>query len=194
MRLLLDTRRVLLVNLSKGRLGDANAALLGAMLVSALHQAALSRADAPADQRPPHHLYIDEFPLVATDAFASIFSEARKYGLSLTLAHQYLAQADPRTLDAVFGNVGTLVALRPGEEDAGRLARALGGRFAPEHLAGQDNFCAVLRLLSKGSPVGPINARLFPAVNSPTHRSGWLRVHSRRRFSTAIPVVKGHGL
>lgn len=188
-RFLMDDQRVLLVNLSKGELGEDNAALLGAMMVSAIHLAAFSRADLLPHKRTPHHLVIDEFQNSATAAFASILSESRKYGLSLTLAHQYLAQVDDKTLDAVFGNVGTTVALRTGEEDAIRLARVL-GTFSASHLASIPNYQAAVRLLVNGSPAEARMTNLLEPLQSRTTRAGLLRERSRRRYATAIDVIE----
>lgn len=117
-RFMMDNRRILIANLSKGLLGEDKANLLGSLLVNAFQVAALSRADAPEENRLDFHLYIDEFHSFSTDTFATIVSEARKYRLCLTLSHQYISQLSKPVRDAVFGNVGTIVAFRVGETDA----------------------------------------------------------------------------
>src|SRR5205807_10243420 len=127
LRQVLDSGRVLLVNLSKGRLGDDVSALLGSFLVTAIQLAAMSRADVTEAERPDFFLYVDEFQNFATDSFATILSEARKYRLSLTLANQYLAQLDEQTAAALFGNVGTLISFQVGASDAEPLSLQFAG-------------------------------------------------------------------
>ncbi len=187
-RFLMDDRRVFFVNLSKGELGEDNASLLGAMIVSAVHLAAFSRANVRPEDRVEHHLIIDEFQNASTAAFASILSESRKYGLSLTLAHQYLKQVDEPILDAVFGNIGTVMALRAGEEDSQRIARAV-GRFPASHYAQTANYRAILRRLEDGSPQEPEPCDLMKPLEWRTGRAGLLRMQSRRHYGVSADVV-----
>jgi hypothetical protein len=126
-RFVMDQGRILIANLSKGRLGADKANLLGALLVTQFELAAMARADTPEANRRDFYLYIDEFHNFSTDSFASILSEARKYRLCLTLAHQYVDQLEEPIRHAVFGNVGSLLSFRVGEADAEMLAR----QFAP---------------------------------------------------------------
>lgn len=126
LRTIMDSGKILLVNLSKGKLGDDVSQLLGAFLVSSIQLAAMSRADQPPDQRQPFFLYVDEFQNIATESFATILSEARKYRLVLTVANQYLDQLDDATRSAVFGNVGSLVCFQTGATDAEILRKQLG--------------------------------------------------------------------
>jgi hypothetical protein len=148
----LDSKKILLVNLSKGRLGERNANLLGLIVVGKLFMAALSRADNPRAAYPPFYLYIDEFQNVTTDSIPGILSEARKYKLSLSMAHQFLAQIEEKTRNAVFGNVGNMVVFRVGEEDAEVFEK----QFAPIFKAGDfvnlENRTALVKLLSRGVP------------------------------------------
>lgn len=124
LRQLMDEGKILIVNLSQGLIGEDNAAVLGALMVTKLQLAAMSRANVPLSERQPFYLYVDEFQNFATDSFALILSEARKYGLYLTVANQYIAQiADTAVKDAVFGNVGSIVTFRVGADDAGYLAK-----------------------------------------------------------------------
>ena len=125
LRDIMDRGRILIVNLSKGRVGEDNATLLGAFLVTAIQQAALTRADIPEDQRRDFILYVDEFQNFTTGSFATILSEARKYRLSLVIAHQYLKQLDEPTANAVFGNVGSMISFQVGSDDAESLAQQL---------------------------------------------------------------------
>ena len=114
LREVMDKGKILIVNLAKGRLGEDNSALLGAMLITKIQLAAMSRVDLPEEQRKDFYLYVDEFQNFATDSFVNILSEARKYRLSLTLANQYISQMPEAVRDAVFGNVGTIIAFRVG--------------------------------------------------------------------------------
>ncbi|MDD2943930.1 MAG: type IV secretory system conjugative DNA transfer family protein [bacterium] len=133
-RKIMDERKILLMKVSKGMLGEENASLLGAMVVTKLYQAAMSRADIPEKQRKDFYFYVDEFHNFATDTFDEILSEARKYRLNLTLANQYLGQLDPRIRKTVFGNVGTLISFRIGGEDAQLIAGEMAPRFRERDL------------------------------------------------------------
>jgi hypothetical protein len=127
MREVMDSGKILLVKLPKGTIGEDNASLLGAFIVTQIQLAALSRADIPEEERRDFYLYVDEFQNFATESFETILSEARKYHLSLTIAHQYMAQLLPEVLNAVIGNVGTIISFRVGPDDASQMAR----EFAP---------------------------------------------------------------
>ena len=126
----MDERKILIVNLSRGLVGEDNAALLGALLVTKIQLAAMSRADIPAEQRTPFYLYVDEFQNFATDSVSPLSCrEARKYGLNLTVANQYIAQMSEEVKDAVFGNVGSIIAFRMGADDARSYAALLRTRL-----------------------------------------------------------------
>src|SRR5437016_7783276 len=125
-RRLMDEGAIVICNLSKGRLGEGVSHLLGALLTTTIAQAALSRADTPATRRRTFHLYADEFQSFATESFALILSEARKYGLTLTIGHQYLEQLPHQLRAAVFGNVGSIIACRTGATDSPILAEQIG--------------------------------------------------------------------
>lgn len=146
-RRLMDRRKILLVNLSKGKVGELNAQLLGTLLFAKIQIAALSRADTPPEDRQPFYVYIDEFQTVATDSFASLLSEIRKYGVGLHLTHQYVAQLSPKLKDAIIGNVGTLLALRLGRDDAAWLADYFGPLSADDltHVAAYHLHCKTLQ-------------------------------------------------
>jgi hypothetical protein len=151
-REVMDTRKILLVNLSKGRLGEKNANLLGLIIVGKLFMAALSRADNPRAPYPPFYLYIDEFQNVTTDSIPGILSEARKYKLSLSMAHQFLAQIEEKTRDAVFGNVGNMAVFRVGEEDAEFFAKQFAPVFEALDFVNIENRNAYVKILTKGVP------------------------------------------
>lgn len=133
-RAVMDNRKIMLVKLNKGLLGEENAALLGAMMITKIQQAALERADTPEEERHPFYLYCDEFQYFATDTFAEILSEARKYRLALTVAHQYMGQLIDKVRTTIFGNVGTIISFRVGAEDAGVLAQEFTPVFSPRDI------------------------------------------------------------
>jgi hypothetical protein len=181
LRRLMDEGAIVICNLAKGRLGEGTSHLLGALLTTAIAQAALSRADmAPADRRT-FHLYADEFQSFATDSFALILSEARKYGLTLTVAHQYLDQLPDQLRAAAFGNVGSMMACRTGASDAPLIAEQIGLGGA-DALLDLPNYTAWARLLMRGVPSSPIRLDLIPAP--PPRRPGPRRLIeiSRMRF------------
>ncbi|HSX02656.1 MAG TPA: TraM recognition domain-containing protein [Candidatus Saccharimonadia bacterium] len=161
MRELMDRRKILLVNLSKGKLGTQNAAMLGTLLMAKLQMAALSRADVAAEHRAPFYVYIDEFQNVATDSFAEMLSEIRKYGVGLHLAHQYGDQLPEKLRQAVAGNVGTMLAFRLGRTDADWLAP----HFAPltsDDLTAAPPYQYHLRPLVNGQLATPFTVRTEP--------------------------------
>jgi hypothetical protein len=181
LRRLMDEGAIVICNLAKGSLGESTAHLLGALITTSLAQAALSRADSPASDRRVFHLYADEFQSFATDSYALILSEARKYGLTMTLAHQYLSQLPDGLRSAVFGNVGSVVTCRCGAEDAAILAAQLGVNN-PEALLDLANYTAWARLLRGGAPTSPIRMDLYGAPSARRADSHRLIEISRRRF------------
>lgn len=151
-RRIMDEGRVLLVNLSKGRIGSDSAQTLGSLLVSTLGLAGLSRAETnPADRRP-FFLYVDEFQSFTTLSFANMMTELRKYGVGLTLAHQHLHQLEPDVRHAVLGNAATLIAFRTGVEDAALLAKEFAPVFEPYHLINLPNRRFYIRLMIEDAP------------------------------------------
>ena len=162
-REIMDGKKIFLANLSKGRLGDRNTALLGLILVSKFLQAAFSRVDTRGDL-PVFYLYIDEFQNFATPSIATILSEARKYKLSLTIAHQFIAQLEEKIRDAVIGNVGTKVSFRIGTQDAEFLEKQFNPIFTAQDLENLPNRTAVLSLLVNGVPARPFTIQ---TVNLP---------------------------
>lgn len=156
-REVIDSKKILLVNLSKGRLGERNANLLGLIIVGKLFMAALSRADDPRADFPPFYLYIDEFQNITTNSIPGILSEARKYKLSLTIAHQYLAQIDEKIRDAVFGNVGSMAVFRVGQEDGEFFGKLFEPTFSAPDFTNIENRNAYVRMLARGVPQKPFN-------------------------------------
>ena len=158
-REIMDNKKILLVNLSKGRLGERNANLLGLILVGKIFMAALSRADSPGVDFPPFYFYIDEFQNVTTDSIPAILSEARKYKLSLSIAHQFLDQVDEKIRDAVFGNVGNMVVFRVGEKDGEFFAKQFAPTFSAPDFINIENRNAYAKILAHGVPQKPFNIR-----------------------------------
>jgi hypothetical protein len=181
LRRLMDEGAIVICNLSKGGLGESTAHLLGALLTTAFAQAALSRADTPAPERKVFHLYADEFQSFATESFALILSEARKYALTLTIGHQYLAQVPDGLRAAVFGNAGSIIACRPGAIDAPVLAEQIGLGGA-DALLDLPNFTAWARLLHRGAPTSPIRLNLYDAPRARRPDAHRLIETSRMRF------------
>lgn len=157
-REIMDKKKILLVNLSKGRLGDINSQLIGLIVVGKILMAALSRVDSVGTGNlPPFYLYIDEFQNVTTNSISTILSEARKYKLSLTIAHQFIKQLDEDIKNAVFGNVGSMVSFRIGVDDAEYLAKQFDPVFTAKDLMSLDNRNAYIKMLAEGKPVKPFN-------------------------------------
>lgn len=156
-RQIMDEKKILLVNLAKGRLGEINANLIGMIIVGKILMAALSRADSPGKQFPTLYLHIDEFQNITTNSIASILSEARKYKLGLTIAHQYIEQLEENIRDAVFGNVGSMAVFRVGAADAEALKQQFEPIFTENDLIYIPNRHAYVKLLQRGVPTKPFD-------------------------------------
>jgi len=182
-REIMDQKKILLCNLSKGSLGDINSDLLGFVLVSKIQIAALSRSSLPEAQREDFYLYLDEFQNFTTDSIATILSEARKYKLNLNLTHQFIQQLDDNIREAVFGNVGTLISYRVGVEDAEFLAKQFTPVFREYDLLNLERLTACIRLLAQGSPTRPFTMKILPP---PAHGNAAskeaIRAHSREVY------------
>ncbi|MFA5178239.1 MAG: CxxC-x17-CxxC domain-containing protein [Candidatus Paceibacterota bacterium] len=164
MRKIMDSKKILIMNLSKGRVGEESSRLLGALLITKLQLAAMSRVDIPEPQRNDFILYIDEFQNFSTDSFATILSEARKYRLSLILAHQYITQMEENVRDAVFGNVGTMVSFRVGADDAEFLEREFSPEFLMQDLVNLPKQNIFVKLAIDGITSRPFSAETLPPV------------------------------
>lgn len=161
-REIMDTKKIILVNLAKGKLGDINANLIGLILVGKILMAALSRVDSFGKNLPDFYLYIDEFQNITTDSISAILSEARKYGLSLNVAHQFIAQLDQGIKESVFGNVGSMAVFRIGVEDAQFLESQFAPIFTAQDLMKIDNYNCYVKMLMDGKPVPPFNLETYP--------------------------------
>jgi hypothetical protein len=191
LRDVMDREKILIVNLSKGRIGDDASTLLGALLVTGLQQAAMSRSDLPEQQRKDFYLYVDEFQNFATDSFATILSEARKYRLNLTIANQYLDQMEEGTRQAVFGNVGSMLCFQVGTTDAEILAPQLAGDVEPLDLIALPKYQAYVRLLIDGIPSKPFSMHTMPPVVARGEdRTEKIRRTSRRQYCQPATSVR----
>lgn len=186
----MNTSRIFIANLAKGKLGHNKANLLGSLLTTQFQLAAMARATMPEDERRDFFLFIDEFQNFGTDAFASILAEARKYRLCLTISHQYIDQLTLPVRQAVFGNVGTLVSFRVGHTDAEVLKGEFGNEFIPQQLVDLDRFELVVKLLENGTNRTPFRARSLTPIENRVGRKKKLISHSRERFATPRKVVE----
>ena len=161
-RQIMDEEKIMVVNLSRGKIGEDNSALLGAMLITKIQLAAMSRADVTVDKRPDCYLYVDEFQNFATESFAVILSEARKYHLNLNIANQYITQMPEEVRDAVFGNAGTIISFRVGGTDADYLVKEFEPVFDANDLVNLDKFNIYIKLLIDGVSAPAFSARTLP--------------------------------
>ena len=159
-RKVMDEGKILLINLAKGRIGEENSNFLGLVLIPKILVAAMSRQDVSEDKRPDFHLYVDEFQNFATPDFATILSEARKYHLNLTVANQFIGQMDEEVKQAVFGNVGTLIAFRVGVTDANFLQHEFTPTFTETDLTNVERFHAYIKTIVNNEPVIPFSMDL----------------------------------
>ena len=189
-RSIMDSGGVFIANLSKGKLGEDKANLLGSLLTTQFQLAAMSRADMPEAERRDFHLLIDEFHNFTTDSFASILAEARKYRLCLTLSHQYLDQLAPEVRQAVFGNAGTMIAFRAGHTDAELLAKEFANAFVPSRFVELDRYHILVRLLENGMVSAPFAAKTLPALENEHLRRKNLVRRSRDRLATDRAAVE----
>lgn len=170
LRDIMDNKKILLVNLSKGRTGELNSKLLGMFFVMKFQAAAMSRANIPEDQRVDFSLYVDEFQNFSTDSFATIMSEARKYHLNLIVANQFTTQLTDEIRDAVFGNMGTIVSFRVGQNDVESLARYFQPIFEGDDLLRVPNYNTIMRTLINGVPTQPFSMATLPALGTPNDK------------------------
>ncbi|MDO4611642.1 MAG: DUF87 domain-containing protein [Candidatus Saccharibacteria bacterium] len=190
-REIMDNKKIFLVNLSKGRLGDINANLLGMIFVMKFQQAAMSRQDIPEDQRQDFCLYVDEFQNFATDSFESILSEARKYRLNLIVANQFMTQLTEKIREALLGNVGTIVCGRIGVTDAELMVKAFSPVFTSEDLTKTPNFAAVCKVMMFDMPSSPFTINLPPPMGDPNEDlMNSLKVLSATKFSKTRAEVE----
>ena len=183
-REIMDEGKILVVNLSKGLIGEDNAGILGSFLVTKIQLAAMSRSDIPnVEDRRPFYLYVDEFQNFATDSFATILSEARKYGLNLTVANQYISQMSDTVRGAVFGNVGTMISFRVSAEDAQILAQQFQPQFEANDLLQMHNRHFIVNMVIKGEKAPAFSATTLNLPPPQADNSHYIIEHSREQFS-----------
>jgi len=182
LRQIMDEGKILIVNLSKGKLGDLNSYLLGMIVVGKILIATFSRADLPEEKRKDFYLYIDEFHNVTTQTITAALAEARKYRLSMIFGHQFIGQLDEETRKAIFGNVGSMMAFRVGPDDAKYLITQFGPVFDEEDLVNIDNYNAALRLLIKGETSKPFNVLTYPPSKGNPEFTRLIKEYSRVKY------------
>jgi hypothetical protein len=181
-REIMDQGKILIVNLSIGLMGEDNSAILGAMMVTKIQLAAMGRADMPEKDRKPFYLYVDEFQIFATESFAAILSQARKYALNLTVANQYISQMSPEVRDAVFGNVGTIVSFRVSPDDAPFLTKYFEPQFESTDLIQQHNRYFVTSMTINGEKAPGFSAKTLNLPQAPIDSTNRIVELSRHRY------------
>ena len=190
-RKIMDEGKILVVNLSKGLIGEDNAAILGSFLVTKIQLAAMSRSDIERlEDRRPFHLYVDEFQNFATDSFAVILSEIRKYGLTLTVANQYVSQMTESVKNAVFGNVGSIISFRVSVEDAPILAKQFEPQFDASDLMGLNNRHFVMSMIINGEKSTPFSATTLTLPKPFNDLSDKIIENTRRNYGTPRPEIE----
>jgi len=190
-REVMDSGKILILNLSKGKIGEDSSRLLGGLLITKLQLAAMSRVDMPEEQRKDFFLYVDEFQNFATESFVNVLSEARKYHLSLILAHQYITQMEESVRDAVFGNVGTIVSFRVGAEDAEYLEKEFIPEIIAEDLVNLPKYLIYLKLMIDGVAGRPFSAQtLLPFKSTGESQKEKIIEYSRKKYSASREIVE----
>ena len=186
---IMDEGKILLANLSAGKLGEDNSALLGAMLITKIQLAAMNRVNIPEEKRRDFYLYVDEFQNFATTSFIKILSEARKYRLCLTLANQYMAQLDEKVQSAILGNAGSLISFLIGAEDGKILEREFGEKFTENDLVSLSNYQTIIKLAIDNLTSMPFFATTLPlSISRNQNREKVIKV-SRERHGKAVKAV-----
>lgn len=193
-RELMDQKKILIVNLSKGRVGEGNANLLGSLLITKIYLSAMSRADSgpyEVDNLPPFYFYVDEFQNFANESFASILSEARKYKLALTVAHQYVEQMTDEVKAAVFGNVGTMITFRVGATDAELFEKEFAPYFTMDDIVNLSARQIYLRLMIDGQGSKPFSAHTLDQIQKPAYSfAEQVIAHSRKTYAKPKKIVE----
>lgn len=191
-REIMDSGKILILNLSKGRIGEDNSRLLGGMLITKIQLSAMERVDVPEEERRDFFLYVDEFQNYATESFANILSEARKYHLSLIMAHQYIEQLDETVRAAVFGNVGTIITFRVGAGDAEFLVKEFTPRFVEEDLVNLPKHAFYIKLMIDGLVSDPFSSNglpPFPKEDITGNEEKVIRI-TRERYAKKREIVE----
>ncbi|MFQ5493350.1 MAG: type IV secretory system conjugative DNA transfer family protein [Candidatus Dojkabacteria bacterium] len=186
----MNSGKILLVNLSQGKIGEENSSLLGGMIVTRLYTNAMQRAKIPEDQRRDFYLYVDEFQNFATDTFVKILSEARKYALNLVVTHQYIDQISPELQTAIFGNVGTLMNFVVGQQDAFKLQKEYSPYLEADDLVNLDRFKLSMKMMIDGAQSRPFTAQTFKAEFQEYGLSEMIKEVSRGKYATEREIVE----
>ena len=189
-RQLMDDGKILIVNLSRGVIGEDNAAILGALLVTKIQLAAMSRANIPMEKRRPFYLYVDEFQNFATDSFAVILSEARKYALNLTVANQYVSQMSQVVRDAVFGNVGSMISFRVGADDASFLGKYFAPQFEPQDIMQLHNRHFFATMTLNGEKTQPFSGSTLQIPKNMNDYTPKIVTNSRKQYAQSKIAVE----
>ncbi len=194
---IMDNKKILIIRLSKGVVGEMNMQMLGMIFISKILMASMRRASVPCEQRVPFYMYIDEFQNFSTDTIAQIFSEARKFGLSLTVANQYISQMREDIRDSVFGNVGTLAAFRISAEDGEYVEKHFAPEFSASDLIRQENLNGIVKMIIDGVPSRPFNYVIkFPLPGQENLEVGKATIemsrlkHARSRAKVDAEIVQ----
>ncbi|MEA2089085.1 MAG: type IV secretory system conjugative DNA transfer family protein, partial [Patescibacteria group bacterium] len=194
LRTIMDKRKILLVNLSKGKIGEMNSYLLGMVLVGKILMSALSRTDIPRNERKDFYLYLDEFQNFITESITVILSEARKYRLNLNIAHQYIGQLsqkqDTSIRDAIFGNVGTIVSFKVGAEDAEFLSKEFAPVFSAYDLVNIDKFNAYVKLIIDNQPTRAFNMKTFPLRKNKISNKDRIKQFSKLKYGNDRSIIE----
>ena len=190
LRKIMDEQKILLINLSKGEIGEINMMLLGMILIAKIQMTAMSRANVAEDQRKDFYLYVDEFQNFATDSFASILSEARKFRLNLIVTNQFIGQLKDEIRNAVFGNVGSLISFRVGNDDAEYLAKQFSPTFNENDLINLENYTSISKVLISSKPSMPFSMSGYPYPPNPNHEIGKaIKELSRLKYGRQRDIV-----
>jgi hypothetical protein len=190
LRQIMDEGKILVVNLSRGQIGEDNASVLGALIVTKIQLAAMSRANVPLEQRRPFYLYVDEFQNFATDSFATILSEARKYALNLTVANQYVSQMPEEVRNAVFGNVGSVISFRVGVTDAPIIAKNFAPVFEPDDLLKLNNQHIFINMSIDGEKSVPFSAKTLRMPDPENDLTEQIVTLSREQYASKRSEVE----
>ena len=187
----MSEKKILLINLSKGKLGEENSSFFGSMFITKIKQAGMARAAMPEENREDFYLYVDEFHNLVTATFVNIFSEARKYGISLTVAHQFFSQLIPHVRESVIGNVGTMVVFRVGGDDAAKLEAEMTPVFKAKDMVNLGTQQFYIKMTIDGDTYDPFSAETLKVL-PPLHESFKNRIveFSRKAYSAPIEEVK----
>jgi len=189
-REIMDSGKIFIVNLSKGRIGEDSSRLLGGLIITKLQLSAMERVDMAEKERLDFYLYVDEFQNFAVESFAGILSEARKYRLCLTIAHQYIAQLTDEVREAVFGNVGTIISFRVGSPDAKYMETEFAPRFLPEDIINLPKYNVYLKLLIDGVTSQPFSAITLPPISQKTDSEERVIKVSRERYAKERKTIE----